>query len=570
MTELAEQPREQESDEAGEAPFAAGPIAQWYGLLVAACILAGALVRAFHVLSFDFPLNDGGLFFTMTRDLQDAGYRLPAFTSYNGGDIPFAYPPFGFYFAGLLDDLTPLSLLDVYRFLPWLAASLTVPAFYLLARSLAGSKAAVMASVFAFALIPRGYIWLLMGGGLTRSLGFLFALLALYYVYRVYKEEKQPAVALATLFCGLTVLSHLETAWFLAFSAAIFFVAFGRTRQAVVNSAIIAAGTVVIAAPWWATVLAEHGADPFLAAAGTGGTILSGGDATRGAYLGLLRFVSTSEPLFPILGTLALFGGLACIVSRRYFVVVWWAAIVVLEVRAFPTFTTVPVAMLAGIGVTEVLLPLLFKQPAATPAPAEEQSPDGETSGSRGSRRRSLHGRVPVFAAIPLAVLVVLIVYTGSAAMLRSRVLASEGLILAGLSGDDRAAMAWVAGAVPDGSRFLVVPDSPFWEVSKTAEWFPALTGLTSVSTVQGSEWISDDGFRRAQAIHHDTFECRYQTTACLEEMAEVHDVTFSHVYVPEDNTCCETLADSLGADPEYRLLYRGPASAVFIRATAD
>jgi len=107
-----------------------------------------------------------------------------------------------------------------------------------------------LAAVFAFALIPRGYIWLLMGGGVTRSLGLLFAILALYAVCRVYREGNRPAIAWAALFCGLTVLSHLETAWFLAFSIAIFFVAFGRTREAVINSAVIAAGTLLIAAPW--------------------------------------------------------------------------------------------------------------------------------------------------------------------------------------------------------------------------------------------------------------------------------------------------------------------------------
>ena len=72
-----------------------------------ACILAiavGCIVRARPVLLADFPLNDGGLFFQMTEELQRAHYRLPMFTDYNALQIPFAYPPFGFYMAGLVSD----------------------------------------------------------------------------------------------------------------------------------------------------------------------------------------------------------------------------------------------------------------------------------------------------------------------------------------------------------------------------------------------------------------------------------------------------------------------------------
>jgi hypothetical protein len=251
LRNLPEHPLDRNGAEASNSGVAGDIIATRFGLAIAACIAIGVLIRAFHILSSDFPLNDGGLFFAMTQDLQAADYVLPTNTSYNGGDIPFAYPPFGLYFAGLVDQLTPLSLVDALRFVPLLVTSLTIPAFYLLARSILNTQAAVVASVFAFAAIPRAYIWLLMGGGVTRSFGLLFALLALYQVCRVLKERKSSTVLWASLFCGLTVLSHLETAWFLAFSVAIFFLTWGRSRQALNSCLIIMVGTVVIAAPWW-------------------------------------------------------------------------------------------------------------------------------------------------------------------------------------------------------------------------------------------------------------------------------------------------------------------------------
>src|SRR5262245_31305489 len=94
----------------------------------------GAAVRLYHTFRVDFPLNDGGLFYVMTRDLQSAHYGLPTFTSYNQIDIPFAYPPLGMYLAALVDDLTPLDLLTVFRVLPLVYCMLTLGAFFLLAR----------------------------------------------------------------------------------------------------------------------------------------------------------------------------------------------------------------------------------------------------------------------------------------------------------------------------------------------------------------------------------------------------------------------------------------------------
>lgn len=63
-------------------------------------VTLGLILRLLPALSADFPLNDGGLFYLMTRELQGAHYALPVYTSYNSAQIPFAYPPLAFYIAG--------------------------------------------------------------------------------------------------------------------------------------------------------------------------------------------------------------------------------------------------------------------------------------------------------------------------------------------------------------------------------------------------------------------------------------------------------------------------------------
>ena len=164
-------------------------------------IALGVVVRAYPVLRTDFPLNDGGMFFAMVRDLQHANFALPASTTYNGTDIPFAYSPLAFYIAGVVDKVTPFGLTFWFRFLPLTFSCLTLIAIYSLATTVLRSRAAVLGAVIAFALIPRSYIWLDMGGGLTRSLGMVFAVFALREVYLLYNEGERrhllPAILLS-------------------------------------------------------------------------------------------------------------------------------------------------------------------------------------------------------------------------------------------------------------------------------------------------------------------------------------------------------------------------------------
>lgn len=518
-------------------------------LAAAATIFAialGVAVRAFHVLSSDFPLNDGGMFYAMAQDLQRSGYHLPGYTSYNGGSIPFTYPPLGFYVAALVDDLTPLSLVDVFRFLPLLGASLTVPAFYLLARSMLANRIAVIAATLAFALVPRSFMWMLMGGGVTRSLGLLFAILALFCMHQRYVHKQRWAVFAAPVLCALTVLSHLETGWFLAFSIALFYAAYGRNRSATLDSAIVAVSTVLLTAPWWLQVYAAHGIAPLETAFGTGGSIFAGGQATRDAYLGLLRVISTSEPLFPLIGVLGALGAFACLATRRYFLPIWWAAIVLLDVRAFPTFTTLPVALMAGICVSEVLLPLLRNHSigqAGEPAP----------------------GAPPRLAAG--AILGGLLIFALASAMLRSPGLGGEAAELRGLSRAEVAAMTWVRETTPSGASFLVIPDSP-WETARTAEWFPALANRYSVATVQGTEWVSGGGFERARRVYDYAYACGYRTTDCLDALETERGIGFDYVYISKDEgrQCCSTLVASLAEAEDWRLVYEGEGASIYLR----
>lgn len=530
-----------------------------YQVGVAAAITLGVAVRAAHVLRHPFPLNDGGMFYAMTRDLQAAHYRLPDVTSYNGAGIPFAYPPFGFYVAALLNDLTPLGLFSIFRFVPLVATCLTLVAFFLLARGLLPRRDAVVASVFAFALIPRSAIWLLMGGGLTRAFGFMFALFAMRQVHQMYVHRSWRRLPGALILSVLTVLSHVETGWFLAFSIGLFWLAYGRNRQGALASLALAGGVLALSAPWWATVVSHHGIGPFLAANSSGGSVFSSGHVRTDVLLATLRLVSTSEPFFPLLGTLGLLGVVAALASGRWLLPVWWLSIILLEARAFPTFTTAPVAMLAGIGLTEVLLPAVSRLAGGNGA-----SPRAATRFRWSDRllggARSASGPVIVVGAL-------LLCYTVPAALITKPGFAGESAYLVSLSREERDAMRWVAEETPPSSRFLLVTGEG-WASDRNSEWFPVLAERESVATVQGTEWLPHQSYAIHVRAFDEAHECGYRTAECLEQWSADSRATFDYVYIPRTRAgqCCWTLVTSLRADPNYSLVYDEDGATIFSR----
>lgn len=541
---------------------------RWYVLAVAGAILLGVLIRAYHVLHQDFPVNDGGMFYAMVQDLQRSHFRLPDFTSYNGLRIPYAYSPFGFYVVAVLTAFTPLSLFGAFRFVPLVVTCLTIPAFWLLARSVLPSRTAVAAATFAFALIPRSFIWLLMGGGLTRSFGMLFTILALHQMYLLYTRRDYRFVLPAALFTGLTVLSHLGTVPFLVVSIVLFFVAYGRHKQGVIGSVAVAIGALVITAPWWATILTHHGVGPFLAAQATGGSVLSGGEARWEvrqtiAHLGLGL---TGEPLFPLLLVLALLGSLASLSAGRLLLPGWWLAILLIEIRAPGTYVSLPVALLAGIGVVDVVLPALRRRSArgVGTVRTDRSQPDG--AGARGG---VIPGQMRFW---PTLVFGGFVVYCSLAALIHDLAYPGGLGFLQSLKPAERAAMHWASDNTPPSSRFLVVTAAG-WPHDRSSEWFPVLAQRQSIATVQGYEWLPNHAFARQQTIYEQAQGCARRDASCLTKWSATYHRPFTHVYVPSSEVgadatdgCCKNLVASLRGDTTYSLVYSGPGAVIFAK----
>lgn len=366
-----------------------------------------------------------------------------------------------------------------------------------------------------------------MGGGVTRALGFLFAILTLNELHALYTRRQTWRTALVVLFAAGTVLSHLGTA-------------------------------------------------PFLAASDAGNSILS--QPTRGQILSALAHFGfgTSEPILPIIGMLALVGAVSSLAARRWLLPAWWMLIVVLDARAGATYATIPVAMVAGIALVEVLAPWgtvgrtrrlrLRIGLAGDTAPA----PSANT-GHRPLTSVAHRHTPPVEVGSPfsewslVAPLALLLCFSLGSSIARNRDYGGELRDLQSLSRQERSAMHWASGTMPLSSRVLIVSGLP-WEVDRSSEWFPVLAQRVSVATVQGSEWLARGEFLHRQHGFNDVQGCANWFAECLNDWRRRSGMSFTHVYIPRrtGDQCCRVLLESLRRDPSYALVYEGDGAAIF------
>lgn len=447
-------------------------------------------------LQVQAPLNDGGLFYQMILDLQANHFLLPLFTTYNNAYIPFAYPPFGLYFAGLISSLFHIDVLTLARFLPSIINALSAPAFYFLARSILGPKReTAFSATLVFILTPRGFIWQIMGGGLTRAFGLLFALLTLRAAYELYTKHNNNLLIPLVCFGTLTVLSHPEAATHTVIAALIFYFLLDRSVQGALLSIQAASAILLLSAPWWATVIAHHGIDPFLAiisAAREGTSVTFGGRV----FL-TFQFNFTGEPFLPLIAVLGLIGLFTLLAQRKFLIPLWVTVPLFLEPRSAPQFMVIPLAILAGIGLTEILLPALATLTPDHPHWSKQ---------------------------ISSIVVIYFFLYT-----ILSAYIAESQVINITLKPEEFQAFQWIKNNTSQDSRFAILTNGgPVYD--SIAEWFPALTKRTSVDTVFGTEWLRNESFRKNSMRYGDLQACLSRDESCIEAWAHQYNLSFSFI----------------------------------------
>ena len=455
--------------------------------LVIFITLIALILRLVPALTANFPLNDGGLFYSMIQDLQSNHFVLPAFTSYNHAQLPFAYPPLAFYVVGLISSLFQIDPLDLLRFLPPVVSAICIPLFYLLAKRVTSDPLQIIFAVLLFAFTPMAFEWQVMGGGITRSLGQAFAILTFILAYDFYSRPTRSAAIGLVSAGALVVSTHPEAAMQTAIGALIIAVVIGRSRRLIFPTLWIGLCVLILSAPWWGTVLTRFGLDPMLAAIGAarqdGGPFL-----TR--LILLFQFNVTEEPFVTFAACLGLVGIFLAFARRDHFLPVWMLSALLIDPRGGTRFAMLPLALLGGLTLS-VIWPLLNRN-------SDAGSGENLETALLGSRVKRLF-----FGYLFIALLI-------GAFVTMQNIQSRQTVTRAGLD-----AFAWIEQNTPRDSTLIAVTGArplldPF------TEWLPALSERQVATSAFGYEWLNDGQFGARVQAYRDLQACISSNTDCV------------------------------------------------------
>lgn len=398
--------------------------------LLGIAVVTGLGLRLGPILASDFPLRDGGLFVTMAHDIRNAGFGLPEFSTFNTGNVPFAYPPLGLYILSLI----PGDPIVTERWLPLVWSMLAIPASYLLAREITDSRRAGIAALI-FAAMP--VTWVIEGAGVTRALALVLLLLALWRVAVLVRSPGAWNAVLAGALAGMAMLAHPAVGPSGLVSAALI-LAFAPSRRGLAFTCMAGIIAAVVLAPWLAMVIIRYGPGAILAGASAHHT-----EETLGRFLIVgPSWIGTLDFVLP----LALLG-LAMAAHRRQWRLPAWLVLLLIVPGGEGREAAIVWAMLAAAGTVTV-------------AEAVRSA-----------------GALKLTAGIGFAWLFV------------ASLLAGYHQFYA-IPRDIREAIVSAGSQTPAGARFAVFTDDPGLE-AMLLDWFPTLSGRISVGTYQGLEWTS-------------------------------------------------------------------------------
>lgn len=439
-------------------------VARTYLVPTLLLLAAAFFVRFYPFAGQVFPLNDGALFLAFVEHIHSGAYFSEPCVLYNGDCVPFAYPPLSFFAASTLLwlGLSPVQVAVVYPLC--LSVLLVVVTLWFLREVIEDDFVFLLAAAAAL-LQVRSIEYLLMGGGISRSTGALFFLLALIGAVRAAAGTRTRPAVLGGVCAGLALLSHLEWGINAAVGASLVVLFSARTGPQKARLILLAAlcATLVVA-PWAIWALSTHGAAPFRSAGDTANWSL-------GAALAASARLDFFQPAH--LAWLAVIGSVALWLRGQ---TLWLTMLVVfffLTPRHFGSVAVYPTAILLAYGIASLLSWVSRLGARALP-------PAGPGAAAR--------GEVIALLAVITVLFVGLFDRSGQVAGLRK------------LSPDVRAAATLAAGRFPEGAVAAILTDDP-WYLSKDAEWWPYLSDHRVLNTVQGSEWLDRGEFRARERV---------------------------------------------------------------------
>ncbi|RRJ33562.1 ArnT family glycosyltransferase [Halocatena pleomorpha] len=458
-----------------------------------------------YVLTHEHPSLGGGLFLMMGEEIVAHGYTLPTRIShYTSGGIPFSYPPLMLFVVGFLLDIgaPPLALA---RLFPGVVVACALIVYAVAATELLQSRRQGAFAAIVVATAPSVLHLTLTAGGTVRAAALLFTSAGIYTGVRLFKTGSRTWLLASMGLFGATLLTHPLYTFFFGTSYLVLYVWLDRTVDGLLRGAVVAAGGIVLAAPWWLPVVSTHGFEVFLQAGSTHDGI---------GYLNWYQefpteTVSVPSPWPP----LAILSGLFLLVRRKPMLPSWFVVVGFLTGR--DEFLLVIGAMMVAVSLFEGVVPLLRRIETTVLETIETRDGTALSACKRGAMRLRSNG--PRGCVLAILILGLVTAYgTTSAAVYVAGGDADDELPMF-VHGSDVTATEWVRSNTTENASFVVIGD--------VAEWFPLLTDRTNLVVPQGSEW---EGTRDRQMHMRD------QLRPCL------------------DASCLTSRLDQFNLDPDY------------------
>jgi hypothetical protein len=471
-------------------------------------VLLGGWLRFAPTLLSGKVINDGGMFFSMVQDVLESNFQLPFTVIYNGLDIPFAYPPLPFYLTALCSQFFGWPLIELFRWLPALFSTLSILAFYLTAKTMLRSPDPALLATAGFAFIPRAYTWFVMGGGISRALGQIFLLLTIWSAYKTFTGKQRKHVFLCALFGALVVVSHPGQSLHTIILCTCLWLyldwkAFGRALT-------IALGVALLSSPWWLTVIARHGFEPFLSAAQTGGV-------SGFFWIALVFPTFAEESLLTIFTIFAIMGFVVIMLRRDFLLVLFLVLPFLFDPRTAPSISIIPLAMLSGVGLNDLVLPGVARMSRQGVSSITGNLEHGWIN--QFVRFRSVRWVLGYFLFLSLL---------GGYAY-------DQPLSRMTLPDTSKEAMLWIKENTPTNSAFLILTgiDDPFGD--PVQEWFPVFSERVSISTIQGKEWLLGKNFLSHVGELVALQGCLNAEPQCIVQTAITNGNSFNYLYLQKN-----------------------------------
>ena len=510
------------------------------GMWLATAVGLASLVVAAYVLTHTHPAYEGGLFVEMVESIRAGGWTLPdRIVGYTAPGVPFAYPPLLFYAVAAVVELTGADPVALELYVPGLVTIAYLFPYWLVARELLPSRRQAGLATVLYAVTPDALQWHVSAGGIVRAPAMFLTLLGIYTGVRLFREGGLRWLAASTVLFGLVVLAHPVYAAFFGMSYLLLFVGLDRSMEGLTRGAVVAAGGIAAAAPWWLTVIGRHGADIFMGVTNTRSS-LGGGSSRLAQQFGAP--IVAADPITPFY-VAAFAGGIYAAVRRRFLLPAWM--VIASYGLGEDRFTFVAGSMLSAMLVFEFVLPWVEDL----------------------VERFDARGRIEVRRAAVVGLLALVVLGAGSvgAAYAGSQLDTAydhSTTMPQTVDAEDRAAMAWVANNTTTDAEFAVVGDS--------AEWFPHYADRTILLSPWGTEWTSPEEFQLHLERYEELSAC--DSATCVEWTLRGVPGDAEYVYVPkgeytirgQEQEPPEELIESLADAERFDRVYENEDVVIF------